>query len=212
MKLKIQNNQVKISEFILPLDTYILINNVLVLDLQFIHFTIFDNIPLISLVNFSSNRVICLKGANQISLLKYDRTILVAYPELIINRVMTSFIKLFLKRLKKLLYIVAFGAFTIMHFIGFRFRQRWFRRTNVLKLRLGYNKKVWIKCPMDFVAFIKKKDPRRTVHYFFAFNKPGLLNVIYTLRAARPATIYKGKGLSIREQPFMLKEGKKARW
>jgi ribosomal protein L6P/L9E len=113
---------------------------------------------------------------------------------------------------KKLIFGTLYGYYNIIQFVGFRYRQRWFKAAQVLKYRIGYSKKVWVKCPTDFVSAIRKISPKKRTHFFFSFNKFKLRQLIEQIHNARPATRYKGRGVNIKEQPMVLKEGKKALW
>lgn len=106
----------------------------------------------------------------------------------------------------------SFGFVKLLQFVGFRFRQRWFRSSCSLRLRLGYNKKVWVKGPNDFVAFVKKHNPKRRTNYFFSFDKEYLKFVTDSIYEYRRRSNYKGRGINLREQPMEMKEGKKTLW
>lgn len=115
-------------------------------------------------------------------------------------------------KLAKSLILASFGYCKIVQFVGFRFRQRWFRREQALRLRAGYNKKVWLKCPKDFISFVKKHNPKKRAHSFFSFDKNLLKQIVTFMRIARPATLYKGRGINLKEQPLELRDGKKTLW
>ena len=105
-----------------------------------------------------------------------------------------------------------FGHIKVLQFVGFRFRQRWFNSVQAMRLRLGYNKKVWIKCPDDFVVFIKKLTPKKRTHFLFSFDYRALKEVIDCLYIARTASRYRGRGVNIKEKPMESKIGKKTLW
>jgi ribosomal protein L6P/L9E len=113
---------------------------------------------------------------------------------------------------KKLIFGTIYGYYNIIQFVGFRYRQRWFRGPQVLKYRVGYSKKVWVKCPFDFITAIRKISPKKRTHFFAASDRFKLRRLIEQIHEARPSTRYKGRGVNIKEQPMVLKEGKKALW
>lgn len=112
----------------------------------------------------------------------------------------------------KALTLSSFGFFKILQFVGFRFRQRWFWQSQSLRLRLGYSKKVWIKAPDDFIAIVKKQNPKRRINYYFSFDKEYLKKIVDFIYSYRPHSNYRGRGINIKEQPLELKEGKKTIW
>jgi ribosomal protein L6P/L9E len=115
-------------------------------------------------------------------------------------------------QLIKTILTASFGFCKIVQFVGFRFRQKWFRVGQALRLRAGYSKKVWLKCPNDFVSYIKKHNPKKRTHAFFSFNRRLLKQVVMFMYTARPATLYKGRGINIKEKPIELRQGKKTLW
>ena len=112
----------------------------------------------------------------------------------------------------KTIVLISFGYPRLLQFVGFRFRQRWFISGQAIRLRLGYNRKVWVKCPDDFVMFIKKITPKKRNHVLFSFDKHHINELVGFLLIARSASLYKGRGINIREKPMQLKEGKKTLW
>jgi len=106
----------------------------------------------------------------------------------------------------------SFGFVKLLQFVGFRFRQKWLRSACSVRLRLGYNTKVWVKGPNDFVTFIKKHNPKRRTNYFFSFDKEYLKLVTDSIYKYRTRSNYKGRGINMREQPMEMKEGKKTLW
>lgn len=124
----------------------------------------------------------------------------------------TPFFPLFLGAFRRLSRAVSFGHYSVIQFVGFRYRQRWFRKAHLLKFRLGYNSKVWFKTPSDFASAIRKISPKKRTHFYFSFQLAALRWLIHAIYHARPATLYKGRGVNIKEQPMVLHEGKKAIW
>lgn len=117
-----------------------------------------------------------------------------------------------LNAIYKLITLVSFGYPRLLQFVGFRFRQRWVISMQAIRLRLGYNRKVWVKCPDDFCIFIKKITPKKRNHILFSFDKAFINEVVGFLLKARAGSLYKGRGINIREKPMQLKEGKKTLW
>lgn len=128
------------------------------------------------------------------------------------NNIYSSIIIYAFNTLYKTIMFASFGCPRLLQFIGFRFRHRWFTINQMLRLRLGYNKKVWVKCPNDFIMFTKKVTPKKRNHILFSFDKNCLSELIRFLLMAREASLYKGRGINIREKPILLKEGKKTLW
>jgi len=116
------------------------------------------------------------------------------------------------KVFKNAVYKLMFTQYNIVQFVGFRNRQRWFRYSQVMRYKIGYNKRVWIKCPDDFITVTRKISPKKRTHLYLSKQVDLLRLVVYSLYLARPATIYKGRGINLKEQPLVLKEGKKTLW
>jgi len=110
------------------------------------------------------------------------------------------------------LLTVSYGWVSIMQLVGFRYQQRWYRTAQVLRYRLGYNKKVWFKCPTNFVSLVRKISPKKSIFYFYFYDRLELNLLRSSVYIARPATAYKGRGVNLKEQPMVLKEGKRALW
>jgi len=110
------------------------------------------------------------------------------------------------------LLVICFGTYRSLQFIGFRFRQRWFRNAQVIRYKIGYNKRVWLRAPDDFVSIIRKISPKKRTHLYVSRDIPRLRELVRLLYVARPRTLYKGRGVNVKEQPMVLKEGKKTLW
>jgi len=115
-------------------------------------------------------------------------------------------------QLLKTVLVASFGFCKIVQFVGFRFRQKWIRSRQALRLRAGYSKKVWLKCPNDFISYIKKHNPKKRTHFYFSFSRHLLKHIVTLMYTARAATIYKGRGINIKETPIEIKQGKKTIW
>jgi len=120
--------------------------------------------------------------------------------------------RLFLNFLVKLIVFATYGYYSVIQLIGFRYRQRWFRTSQVLRYRFGFNQKVWFKCPIDFVSFIHKQNPHKRTYYFFSFDFDSIRELTYFIHLTKPADKYKSRGVNLKEQPLLMKEGKKAIW
>lgn len=113
---------------------------------------------------------------------------------------------------KKFCILAHFGASRNLQFIGFRFRQRWFRGAQVIRYKIGYNKKAWARAPFDFVSIIRRISPKKRNQVYFSHFNPDLQLLVRQLYIARSRSLYKGRGVNLKEQPMVLKEGKKAIW
>lgn len=131
-----------------------------------------------------------------------------------INQIMffNNIFPFFCKKIENALFTVSYGWVSIMQLVGFRYQQRWYRAAQVLRYRLGYNKKVWFKCPTNFVSLVRKISPKKSIFYFYFYDRLELNLLRSNVYSARPATSYKGRGVNLKEQPMVLKEGKRALW
>jgi hypothetical protein len=174
--------------------------------------SVFKPINRVFLLNFVSKKAVMLCGVSSILLYRSLSFVYILFPSYSWLRKLNTKVAVFINQFNRLMLSCTYGHWNIIQLVGFRFRQRWFRQQHVLRYRLGYNKKIWFWCPHDFIMAIRKLSPKKNTHFFFSFNRHLLRKLIYQIHKARPSTLYKGRGVNIKEQPMVLKEGKKAQW
>lgn len=89
-------------------------------------------------------------------------------------------------------------------FIGVGFRVESIEN-NFLKLKLGFSHFVFLKIP----TYIKIEAPKKTSLVLSSLNNALLGEFVSRLRSFRLPDVYKGKGISFKNQILIFKEGKK---
>jgi len=198
----------------LPLPTNILINlySIPLLMNKLIVTDCFLNNVSLTIANLSSCVSYSFKEAPFTFLFVSSSIIHISFSAFVFMTKSKQSLNTFTKKLQRALSFSSYGDFKMIQFVGFRYRQRWFRFSQVLRFKLGYHSKVWFKTPSDFISIIRKVSSKKRNHIFFSNDVESLRDLIYSIYAFKPAISYKGSGVNFKEQPMVLKEGKKTLW
>jgi len=178
----------------------------------FKYLTVFSKFYIVSVIESNLSKLTFSRLPKGVLFYSYQQRLFVIFSNPSFLRHSTKLFFLSMSRLAYILMMASGGFYKIVQFVGFRFRQRWFRDASVVRFRIGYNKRLWFNCPLDFIMFTKKNNPRKRTGFYFSFDQRKLTHLVLFFYSFRKATIYKAKGLNLKEQPLVLKEGKKTRW
>jgi hypothetical protein len=201
--------------FFVPINTQLFINGVLLEENKVFNLTVFDKYPNITVCSLDTSFAFCVKGVNQITCYLNNHVFLVIFPEFSgYFGQFNAFFSLFFRRLQFGFKAAALGFLGVFRIFNFRYRQKWIRQCRVLRYTIGhgFQHKLFCFTPEDFGVAVYKETPHKKNYLFFSHQFRELKELIYLIHDARPATIYKAKGISLFEEPLRFKEGKKARW